>query len=159
MAALGDYNGALRRAVLALKDGRRDVAQALGERVAGLLPGNCVIVSVPTTGARRRARGFDGCRELAFIASKQCGATIVNALRQVAGDAQRGRRRAERMQARGRFLCAPLHGTNVILLDDVMSTGTTLEDCAATIRRSGGIISQAVVVAINDRPHPTEGST
>ena len=159
VSALGTYDGALRRAVLALKDGRRDVAQALGERLAALVPANATIVSVPTTRARRRARGFDGCRELALVASKQCDAVSMNVLRQVAGDAQRGRGRTDRLLARGRFVCAPLHGENVVLLDDVMSTGATLEDCAATIRRSGGIVNQAVVVAINDRPHIHEGIT
>src|SRR5579862_24936 len=54
IVAYGAYEGVLRAAVLALKDGRRDVARALGERIAPLLVPGSLLVPVPTTARRRR---------------------------------------------------------------------------------------------------------
>jgi len=38
----------------------------------------------------------------------------------------------------------------VILLDDVVTTGATLADCAATILNAGGVVEEALVVANAD---------
>ena len=91
--ALGDYRGALRRAVLALKDGRRDVAQALGERLAAMISAPMLLVPVRTTRARRRVRGIDGVEYVARIAARRTGASVACALEPIRGDAQRGRSR------------------------------------------------------------------
>lgn len=147
--SLGPYEGALRRAVLALKDGRRDVARALGERLRALARPEMPLVPIPTTRARRRERGFDGCVLLASFAAVGTRACVRNAIVQVRGDAQRGRDRTARLAAAGRFRWAgePLEGAEVVLLDDVVTTGSTLADCAATIRAAGGVVNEAIVVA------------
>jgi predicted amidophosphoribosyltransferase len=147
--ALGEYAGALRRAVLALKDGRRDVAHALGERLAAMTSAPMLLVPVRTTAWRRRVRGIDGVEYVARIAARRTGATVVSAIEPLGGDAQRGRSRGERIAARGRFWCdaALVSGRSVTLVDDVCTTGTTLEDCAAELRGAGAVVSQALVVA------------
>ena len=60
VVAHGWYEDALRAAILAVKDGRRDVAETLGERVAPLIAPDALLVPVPTTAKRRRIRGMDG---------------------------------------------------------------------------------------------------
>lgn len=147
--AVGEYEGALRSAILALKSGRRDVAAALAVRIARLVEAGVLIVPVPTTLVRRRMRGFDGGVLLARIVARTAGAQVLEALVHASNDMQRGRGRRERLAARGRFACDSdaLAGARVILLDDVVTTGATLEDCAACLRDRGAIVERAVVAA------------
>jgi predicted amidophosphoribosyltransferase len=149
--ALGSYRGGLRLAVLALKDGRRDVAEALGERLAPFLRKASILVPVPTTPARRRARGMDGVDLIARRISEIRQARVFAVLRRLSGAAQHGRSGEERRSARGRYFCdAEVAGRSVLLVDDVCTTGTTLEDCADAIRAAGGSVREAIVVASAD---------
>jgi predicted amidophosphoribosyltransferase len=149
VTAFGAYEGSLRAAVLALKDGRRDVAESLGQLVASLFQPNSLVVPVPTTARRRRIRGIDGVALVAHCAAAIAGARVIEALRRQPGEAQHGRSRAQRLEAWGRFACDPakVAGRRVTLFDDVCTTGTTLRDCAAALRETGASIEDAVVVA------------
>jgi competence protein ComFC len=152
VVALGPYRAALRSAVLALKDGRRDVAEALGERLTALVECGAVLVPVPTTPARRRTRGIDGVDLIARRAARLGGARVARALERAGADAQQGRSGAQRRSARGRFVCESglVAGRDIVLVDDVCTTGTTLEDCAEAVRTAGGRVRQAIVVASAD---------
>jgi predicted amidophosphoribosyltransferase len=146
--ALGLYEDTLRAAVLALKDGRCDVAEALGALLAPAVARGVTLVPVPTTSARERVRGVDGVVLMARTAARAANVDMLEALRQRAGDAQRGRSRSERLRAKERFACAPaIAGHRVVLVDDVCTTGATLEDCAAAVRAAGGCVEGALVVA------------
>lgn len=147
--ALGEYAGALQRAVLALKRGRRDVADALARRLLAVVPVDSRLVAVPTTVARRRERGFDGCELVAKLMTERADVAWLPGLRQTRGDRQRGRDRSARLRAIGRFAWRgnDIAGTSVTLLDDVVTTGSTLEDCARTLRAAGARVEQALVIA------------
>ncbi len=152
--AVGRYGGALRRAVLAYKRGRCDAGDALAallvERLMPFVPRDAIVVPVPTHAARRRERGFDQSVRLARACGLASDVPVVVALRQVAGDGQRGRDRNARLRARGRFACvAPelVAGASIVLLDDVLTTGATLRDCAATLAACDANVTAALVIA------------
>ncbi|HET9028664.1 MAG TPA: phosphoribosyltransferase family protein [Candidatus Aquilonibacter sp.] len=151
--ALGTYGGALRSAVVALKDGRADVAAALGLRMARFAGASMPIVPVPTTRARRRVRGCDGVETMATFAATHAGASILCALRCIGEGRQRGRTREQRLGAQDRFVAVSpiVEGMTVVLFDDVCTTGTTLEDCAHALRCAGAHVEHAFVVAIAPR--------
>lgn len=147
------YEGALRRAILAYKRGRRDVGVALAAWLAEgveAFDSRAVLVPVPTTRERRGLRGFDQAELLAReLAVRRCRPVLL-ALRHSAGDAQRGRSRSGRLAARERFACvAPrlVEGLHIVLVDDVVTTGATLADSAATLRKHGAFVRSAVVLA------------
>ncbi len=150
----GRYAGTLRRAILAYKRGRRDVGDVLAQIVvaagADFAPAGAIVVPVPTVASRRRVRGFDQSARLARACGDAFGLPVLLALQPIARDAQRGRDRATRLRARGRFRCAApdlVAGTRVVLVDDVVTTGATLRDCAATLRACGARVEHAIVIA------------
>jgi predicted amidophosphoribosyltransferase len=160
VTATGWYDGGLRAAVLATKDGRRDVAAALGARISRAVTRGALLIPVPTTAARLRARGMDGVALIAGVAASIAGATVLRALLHCGNDAQRGRSRDERLAAHGRFGCRlDLCGRACTLVDDVCTTGSTLTDCAHVVAAAGGTVTGALVVAATKSPSPWSLST
>jgi ComF family protein len=142
--AIGSYDGALRAIVHALKyEGRRSLARPLGrlmrERGAELLAGAACAVPVPLHPSRTRHRGFNQAADLA----KHIGIPVVDALRRVrATPAQTGLPAARRHRnLRGAFAATPaaaaLAGATVVMIDDVSTTGATLDACARTLKEAG----------------------
>jgi predicted amidophosphoribosyltransferase len=156
VTAFGAYEGNLRAAILALKDGRRDVAETLGQMVASLVEPGSLLVPIPTTAKRRRVRGLDGVALVARCAAALRGASVVAALEQRSGDAQHGRSRKQRLAACGRFGCNPANvaARRITLFDDVCTTGSTLRDSADAVREAGGLVEDAVVVAVTKSHQP-----
>jgi ComF family protein len=151
--ALGPYSGTLRRAILALKRGRRDVGERLGRLAAQRVPIDpraVALVPVPTVRRRVRERGFDQAMLLATGLGAASGLPVLALLRPRTAETQRGRSRAKRLQASGRFELASAtvaQGMRVLLVDDVATTGATLRDCAATLERGGVPVIGAIVIA------------
>jgi ComF family protein len=142
--AIGSYDGALRAIVHAFKyDGRRSLAARLGAlmkaRGADVLRDANAAVPVPLHPSRRRERGFDQASDLA----RYVGLPVVHALRRTRPTAVQASLPAARRHGnvRGAFAArsavAGLDGRIVVLVDDVSTTGATLEACARALAEAG----------------------
>ncbi len=106
------------------------------------------IVAVPLHPQRARERGFDQAGWLARRLARRLGVPLVRAERHRDTPSQRGLDRDERQRnVRGVFrVGVPLPG-RVALLDDVMTTGATLNALALACRRAGAREIEAWAVA------------
>ena len=152
LAAAGDYDGALRTALLAYKErDRRDLARALALLLGGAVeslgrPGT-VLVPVPSSGRARRARGGDHVLRLARLAGPvHTPLRLVRTVRDSAGldTAARRENLAAAMSAR------PGRG-HVVLVDDIATTGATLAEAGRALREAGYQLDGAAVVAVTRR--------
>jgi ComF family protein len=128
------------------------LAQMLIERVPySVLQEKPAIVPLPTASHRVRQRGFDQACLLAQEFARQSKLEYQPWLRRIAGDRQLGASRQQRqVQALKQFGVYPsrvVKGSTVILVDDVMTTGATLEAAARVLKSSGVKRVYAVVLA------------
>src|SRR4051812_5839380 len=142
--AIGSYAGSLRDVVHALKyDGRRSVAAplaALMREAAPEIVAACeVTVPVPLHPARRRERGFTRAGDLAW----HLGLPLVHALRRIRRTTTQTALPAPERHANvaGAFTVTrrgrQLRGRAVLLVDDVRTTGATLDACAEALLNAG----------------------
>ncbi|HET9850403.1 MAG TPA: ComF family protein [Candidatus Saccharimonadales bacterium] len=112
---------------------------------------NYLLIPVPTAASRVRQRGFD---HTALLAEKL--ATILQmeraeALGRLGSSAQVGAGRTSRLkQAKGSyFIKKPvvIAGRNILLIDDVVTTGATLSETARVLRVGGARAVDALVFA------------
>jgi len=162
--AFGTYDNEMREMLHLLKFGgqRRMAEHVLGERLAsavlklesdiaghGAAP-DLLVVPVPLFPARERQRGFNQARLLAEAAVKSLKRqrpewklrVLPNAMRRVRDThalftLNPGERRRN---LSGAFRIADkdaVRGREVLLLDDIMTTGATARECARVLRRAG----------------------
>lgn len=127
-------------------DGWRSLGVLMGRRMAAVFPpvgGSPWVVPVPTTPERRRFRGYNQARVLAESVSREMGLTVIDGLIRArggtqvkAGPRERHRNVAEVFDvvssARSR-----IRGRDVILIDDVLTTGATATSAAMALQRGG----------------------
>jgi len=136
--------------------GRLWVGRALGDWMAGAfrlqagLEGADALVPVPLHPARERRRGFNQARLLAQAVSRASGLPVVEALhRRRNTRPQWGLSRGEREgRMAGAFEASgPVKGRKVLLIDDVCTSGATLEACGRALREGGAASVRAFVLA------------
>jgi ComF family protein len=161
--SFGEYEGALRGLIHLLKyDNVLPAAPVLGERLAeaikqlgpSVADANPLLVPVPLHAFKRRERGFNQA-ELIVRQAVQClpqRFEIASVLkRQRDTHSQVGLTREERIaNLRGAFRAIEpdrVKGRTVIVVDDVMTTGTTVSECARVLKKAGAERVWAATVA------------
>jgi ComF family protein len=155
--AIGAYEGALRAIIQTFKyDGRRSLARPLAAlmriRGAEMLAGADCVVPVPLHSSRRRQRGFNQAADLA----RHLGLPSRGVLRRRRSTGtQTGLPAARRHgNVRGAFALARswrrrdwMRNAIVVLIDDVSTTGATLDACARVLKSAGVREVRALTVA------------
>ena len=149
------YEGIARRLILKLKyHNRRQVVsvlvELLAQRVMQRIPNIATICDVvtwaPTSTARVRRRGHDQSELLARRLAKVLDVPCRRLLIKTSTNVQTGASREERL--RGSVFSARKLGVNshVMVVDDVVTTGTTLRCAADALRKAG--VCQVTCVAV-----------
>ena len=152
-AAYGAYDGGLRELIHLLKYERVAPAAAVLGRMLGdaiqklsISADSILVVPVPLHSSKRRERGFNQATLIARAALNRNAFPIA----EFSGDvlertrptvSQIGLTRPQRVEnIRGAFRVrhpSKVSGRNVLLVDDVLTTGTTVSECARILRKAG----------------------
>lgn len=162
---LGGYEGSLRQAVLEIKRPQhRLLAAALAEllaaasldRLAALAPE--VVVPVPMHWTRKMWRGTNSPETIAACLAGHlrvpARAGLLSRRRRTAPQASLAPSR-RRANVRGAFRAArhaDLPGARVVLVDDIMTTGATLNEAARTLAGRGAEVVAVAVLARAEGP-------
>jgi ComF family protein len=155
--AIGLYDGPLRAIIHSLKyDGRRSLAKPLAlrlrSRCGAALERAEVAVPVPLHASRRRERGFNQ----AFDLARGLGLPVASALRRVRATGSQTALSVDERRRNVSAAFAPsrwwwrrrrVDGKIVVLVDDVSTTGATLQECALVLRALGAREVRAVTAA------------
>lgn len=152
--AFGPHEDWLRQAIISFKyRGEWARKEHLGALLVPVLEGMPMIdmlVPVPLHSGRERVRGYNQARLLAEVAGSSLWIPVVDALRRnrdtpqqvmLTGDARR-------MNVAAAF--APMEGAegaHVVLIDDVVTTGATIDACANALRGGGAASVRAVTLS------------
>jgi ComF family protein len=159
---LGFYEGKLRDAILKMKHSRGEtLADLIGEHWAVHAElilrslGAEIVVPVPLHWRRRWGRGYNQSEALARAIADRLGLPCrPSCLRRVRHTpmqtAQSAAARLENVRGAFRARGAEFAGHTVLLVDDVMTTGSTASEAARALRQAG---AARVVVAVLARSH------
>lgn len=140
-----------------------ELARAVKARLAEALPASPpaslpnltdphpdLLVPVPLHFLRRWKRAYNQAELIAHELQRQCGIPLNSKVlkRVQATAAQSGLDRKARLKnLRNAFRCLPLDGAHVALIDDVLTTGATLQECARALKKAGARKVSVWVVA------------
>lgn len=150
LVVLGEHKAALRRAARELKySGHRDLAAVLGKAIASGVPGEWrlrAVSAVPMSATRQRQRHFNHAEVLARRVAAELGLPYQESLKRTRHTVQQAKLSGEArlsnligafsaqsggLQVRGQ-ITQPL-----LLVDDVMTTGSTLMACRDALAEVG----------------------
>lgn len=147
--AAGVYDGALKDFIHALKfRGRRELAEGIGVLMARVaarekaMRGSQLLIPVPLHPKRLAERGYNQAELLARMVGSCLGLPVRPALARsvLTGEQNKLGRRDRRDNLRGVFVVPrPLEvaGKRVLLVDDVITTGATANECSRALLRAG----------------------
>lgn len=143
------YTGDVRESLLRYKfNEATGYAQTYGALVAGCvrdrLSGRYDLISwVPLSKKRYKERGYDQAKLLAEAVASELGDAAVSTLekhRDVAKQSGMGSAEKRRANISGAYRVsdpAMIEGKRILLIDDIVTTGATLSECARTLLQSG----------------------
>lgn len=137
-----NYDGIAKELVRRLKfGGARSAADNMAELMAPAVGVGVLLVHLPTAASRVRQRGYDQADLLAKALAAKTDQPYAPLLGRLGSQRQVGASRQQRLaQLAGAFrVTRPylLAGRTIVLVDDVMTTGASLETAAAALKKAG----------------------
>ena len=142
------YDGVMKDAIHKFKFcGKKGLSGALGRILVSYLATGDIpigeidlIIPVPLSSKRERQRGYNQSRllveEISRVYSKKIDDTSLVKAKDVAPQFELSRK--ERLtNVKGAFSSAPLTGMNVLLIDDIYTTGATVREASKALKASG----------------------
>jgi ComF family protein len=161
---LHDYRGPIIGAVHAMKyHGRWPLAQKLAGKLAirvqrrNLLDPQTLVTPVPMHWLRRLSRGYNHAHVIAQSVASSLNLPCLPLLKRTRNNpAQVGLSRADRLENLKNAI-APLPidltGRTILLIDDVTTTGATLQACAKALKQAGASRIHIAVIAVASPGH------
>lgn len=152
------YELVVRRVILAFKEqSRTDAAAHLAPALAAALHAvagpHVELAPVPTSRAAFRRRGYDPVRLVLRRAGRRSARVLrssrLMSAQKTLGVAERAANLRDAFVARG-----GLRGRRFVLVDDVLTTGATLDEAARAISAAGGTVVGAATIAFTPRLWP-----
>ncbi len=110
-----------------------------------------LIVPIPSSARRFRQRGYNQAALLGKVIGRQLDTPCSEVLGRFGHSRQVGADRRERLtQLKGMFYVRKsslIYGQRVLLIDDVVTTGTTINECATALKTAGARSVSAAVIA------------
>ena len=109
-----------------------------------------LVVPVPSVTSRFRKRGYNPADLIAADVAKSLQINKIRALGRHGHARQVGHNRAERLKQLEDTIyssSSSVSGNSILLIDDVLTTGATLHQCALVLKRAGAKSIEAAVVA------------
>lgn len=141
-----EYEGLIKDIILKVKyDGMFDAIGELVEKALAVrepyIPEDTIITFVPMFKKKEKQRGFNQAELMAKKIGEMTGAKILSFLEKVKDTSSQTKLdKAERLaNVRGAFRRKEgiIYPSNVLLVDDIWTSGATMEECARVLRRSG----------------------
>ena len=154
LTSVGWYDSDLKRAVYAYKfDGKRGGAKPLARLLVSVasIQVDAVVGYIPTTAVHIRERGFDHAKLLAQTFAAQMSLPCIATLARTNNHRQLGSSKKVRQSTiAGTFV--PVHAgmyknKHVVIIEDVITTGSTLREAAQVLLTAGANSVSALVLA------------
>jgi len=167
--SFGFYDGSLRKLIQLFKYyGMKPLGNPLASLLCRALPSEPIerhdaAVAMPLHWRRRWSRGFNQSEILARIVAKQRGIAMIDGVKRIRATATQAglSHRTRRKNVAGAFRVSrktKLAGKRILLIDDVMTTGSTAAACASAMKDAGAASVTLLTVARVDRRFARFGS-
>jgi ComF family protein len=163
IATFWDYSGVIRSAIMKLKysyakEMSKDLASLVTDKIKSTeitiaIPKQSVLIPIPLHWHKKNYRGFNQSSEIASLISNALGTKFVNDLliRKELKKSQTELKGNERKKnVRGVFSFNnnyDINGTNIIIFDDVYTTGSTIKEAGKVLKKNGAGLVWGLTIA------------
>lgn len=159
------YEGSVRRCILEFKENSRtDISRYLASPLlsaiteAALPESSVELCLIPATRRARRVRGYHPTRLL--LAKCRLRDAPVLAFANSTSDQKRLSRSAREDNVRGSLIArGSLAGRRFIIVDDILTTGSTVREAARALRDAGAMVASAATLAFTPQRSGASGGT